>query len=78
MGTAAIADYNEAIRLAPKDAAAFLNRGFVYAAKQDYDRAIADYSEAIRLAPKDAAAFFNRGLAFAAKQGLRPRHRRLQ
>ena len=55
------------IRLDPKDALAFDNRGLAYAAKGDSDTAIADYNEAIRLDPKDALAFNNRGLAYAAK-----------
>lgn len=57
----AIADYNEAIRLDSKYAAAYSNRGNAYGAKGDKDRAIADYSEAIRLVPKYAKAFFGRG-----------------
>ncbi len=63
----AIADYNEAIRLDPKYAIAYNNRGIAYRAKGDNDRAIADYSEAIRLDPKYAVAFNNRGIAYRAK-----------
>ena len=63
----AIADYSEAIRLDPKHASAFNNRGIAYRAKGDHDRAIADYNEAIRLDPKDALAFNNRGIAYRAK-----------
>jgi len=61
----AIANYNEAIRLDPKNATAFSNRGNAYAEKGDTDRAIADYSEAIRLNYPNA--FFNRGFAYAQK-----------
>ena len=46
---AAVADCNEAIRLKPDDAGAYLNRGI---AKHELGRhadAIADYDEAIRL-----------------------------
>ena len=63
----AIADYNEAIRLDPKDARAFNNRGTAYSDKGDNDRAIADYNETIRLDPKYARAFNNRGNAYGAK-----------
>jgi tetratricopeptide (TPR) repeat protein len=49
----AMADYNEAIRLDPKYAPAYLNRGNAYRSKDDYDLAIADYNEAIRLDPKN-------------------------
>ena len=44
----AIADYNEAIRLDPKNSAAFFNRGLTSAKKKDYDGAIANYSAAIQ------------------------------
>ena len=36
----AIEDYNQAIRLAPGNAAMYLNRGYAYDNKGDYDRAI--------------------------------------
>jgi lipoprotein NlpI len=64
----ALADYNEAIRLNPKDAHAFNNRGVAYDNKKEYDRAIADYDAAIRLNSKLAAAFNNRGNAYRAKK----------
>jgi tetratricopeptide (TPR) repeat protein len=57
----AIADYNEAIRLDPKQANAYRNRGNAWREKGDLDRAIADLSEAIRLDPKYANAYVNRG-----------------
>ena len=67
----AIADYNEAIRLDPKDATAYNNRGYRLSAnKGDNDRAIADYDEAIRLDPKYAMAFLGRGIAYRAKGDL--------
>src|SRR6266511_3782105 len=63
----AIAALSEAIRLDPKNARAFNNRGFAYARKGDMDRAIADYNEAIRLDPNYALASANRGIAYASK-----------
>jgi tetratricopeptide (TPR) repeat protein len=42
----AITDCTEAIRLNPKLAEAFNNRGLAYDYKGDHDRAIADYTEA--------------------------------
>ena len=60
----AIADYTEAIRLDPKLANAYNNRGTAYRDKGDTDRAIADFTEAIRLDPKYANAYVNRGLAY--------------
>ena len=59
----AIADYNEALRLDPKDASAYNNRGSAYAGEGDHDRAIADYNEALRLDPKYVYAYYNRGSA---------------
>src|SRR5438876_931966 len=63
----ALADYTEAIRLAPKSALPYNGRGNVYFDKKDYDRAIAEYNEAIRLDAKYATAFNNRGLAYSRK-----------
>jgi tetratricopeptide (TPR) repeat protein len=48
----AIADYNQAISLAPKDGHAYFYRALAYSAKGDNDRAIADYNQAISLAEK--------------------------
>lgn len=62
----AIADYDEAIRLAPT-AVAFINRGNAWLGIGDNDRAIADYDKAIRLDPKDAVAFIYRASAWRAK-----------
>jgi len=61
------ADFDQAIRLDPKDDAAYRSRGDAWRAKEEYDKAIADYGEAIRLDPKDDAAYHNRGLAWSAK-----------
>ncbi len=46
----AIADYNEAIRLDPKMAQLYNNRGLANAVlKKDYTRSLPDFTEAIRL-----------------------------
>ena len=58
----AIADYTEAIRLDPKYAKAYNNRGAAYKAKGQHDRATSDFTEAIRLNPEDAEA--HNGLAW--------------
>src|SRR6202034_1954941 len=52
----AIQDYDEAIRLNPKDANVFNNRGTAYVSKGNFDRAIIDFDEAIRLKPFNPAA----------------------
>jgi tetratricopeptide (TPR) repeat protein len=60
----AIADFDEAIRLDPNNAAALQRRANIHVDKRQYDRAIADYTEAIRLKPKDGWLFKNRAYAF--------------
>jgi tetratricopeptide (TPR) repeat protein len=64
----AIADYDKVIRLDPKYAAAYNNRGIVYQDKREYDKAINSYDEAIRIDPKYAAAYINRGNAHQDKE----------
>lgn len=53
-----ISGLDELIRLLPRYASNWRNRGGAYEGKGNYDRAIADYSEAIRLAP-DNAGYLN-------------------
>ena len=55
--------YEESIRLNPKDAKVYINRGNAYCKMGDYNAAIRDYGKAIRLDPKGAEAYFNRGNA---------------
>ena len=73
----AIADGNEAIRLAPTYALAYNSRGNAWDAKKEYDKAIADFGEAIRLEPKYALAYANRGQAWA-EEGICQGDRRLR
>ena len=54
----AIAEYDEAIRLNPKLAKAYFNRGTAFYLIADRERAIADLSEAIRLDPSYAQGAF--------------------
>jgi tetratricopeptide (TPR) repeat protein len=49
----AIQDFDEAIRLDPKSAAAFMGRGDAYEKQGDHDRAVADYRQALTLGPED-------------------------
>ena len=63
----AIADYTEAIRLNPKYALCYSNRGFAYDNKGDHDKAIADYTEAIRLDPHNSVTYSNRSVAYGSK-----------
>jgi lipoprotein NlpI len=64
---AAIADYDEAIKLDPKNASALTNRGTAHSEKGDAEAALADFDEAIKRNPRYASAYFNRANAYAAK-----------
>jgi len=63
----AITNCTKAIKLAPKNAATYNDRGLAYYKKKDYDQAIADYTQAIKLDPKYALVYRNRGLAYENK-----------
>ncbi len=58
----AIKDYNEAIKLDPKNAKAYYGRGSVWGRVDEYAKAVADLTEAIKLDPKDVSAYVDRGL----------------
>jgi tetratricopeptide (TPR) repeat protein len=64
----AIIDYTEAIRLNPKDASAFNNRGIALDLSGYHDDAIADFNAAIRLESDYANAYNNRGAAYGMKK----------
>jgi tetratricopeptide (TPR) repeat protein len=63
----AISDYNESIRLNPKDSATYNHRGISWADKGEYDIAISDYNEAIRLDPKYYQSYGSRASAWHNK-----------
>ncbi len=63
----AIADFSEAIRLNPAEAAYHNSRGLCWNHKQEWDRALADFNEAIRLAAT-CRMYNNRGQAWAGKK----------
>ena len=60
----AIAEYAEAVSIAPHNYDAYFHRGNAYLNKGDYDAAIADYGNAIALDPNLTSAHYNRGLAY--------------
>lgn len=64
---AAIADYDEALKIDPKNAGALNNRGSARNEKGDVDAAIADFDAALKLSGRFASAHFNRANAYAAK-----------
>ncbi len=60
----AIADLDQAIRLAPQVGELFSTRGDAYRQKGGLDRALADYTRAIALSPNYFPAFLRRGNLF--------------
>jgi len=56
----AVADFSDAIRLAPTWSELYFNRGNASKAARHFDHAIRDYTEAIRLEPDWADVYFNR------------------
>jgi len=59
--------FSEAIRIDPKEAAAYFNRGLAWRSKGVYDNAIADYNQALALNPNSFQAYINRGVAWGRK-----------
>jgi tetratricopeptide (TPR) repeat protein len=59
--------YDRAICLKPKYAAAYYNRGAAYMRKGDSDGAIQDFGRAVALDPNFDAAFISRGLVYFTK-----------
>jgi tetratricopeptide (TPR) repeat protein len=60
----ALVDFDAAIKLDPKSAAAHNYRGLVMRERGDYDLAIESYTTAIKLQPQVAAFHINRGIAY--------------
>ncbi len=58
----ALADYDQAIGIDPKQAPLFLGRGTIFALKGTYQRALDDYDQALRLDPNFAQVYVVRGL----------------
>src|SRR5205085_1229703 len=63
----ALRDYDQAIRLAPRNAEAYHIRGVACLNLRDDDRALADFTEAIRLDPGNALYYKNRANVFARR-----------
>ncbi len=64
----AIKDFDEAIRLDPRQAHSFQFRGMEWYSKQDYDKAISGFDQAIRLDPNKQFSYLNRGWAWCMKK----------
>ena len=67
----AIADYDEAIKLDPKNASAYNNRGSARSDKGDVEGALSDFNTAIKNSARYASAYFNRGNIYAAQGDAR-------
>ena len=60
----ALADCNQAIRLAPPgNAGTFESRGFIFLKMTNFDAAVSDYEAALRRNPSLAGALYGRGMA---------------
>lgn len=64
----AIADFTQAILLAPENADAYNNRGLAWMKKEQYLEALCDFTEAIQRNPKFLGAYNNRGLVQLKRQ----------
>ncbi|MBO0800455.1 MAG: tetratricopeptide repeat protein, partial [Blastocatellia bacterium] len=62
-----MAEHDETIRLAPKTARYYSNRGVADNGQGDYDRAIVDLDQALNLNPNLANAYSHRGFAYGQK-----------
>jgi len=59
----ALRDYDKAIKLNPKYAVAYNDRGVTFLRMGRLDRAIADYDQALHLDPNTVFALYGRGIA---------------
>ncbi len=59
-----ITDFDQSIRIDPKNAFAYDNRGDAWREKGQYDRALTDYNAAIRNDATFASSYLNRGLTY--------------
>ncbi len=62
----AIAEYDKAIRLDPKNSACYYNRGLALLRKKEFEKAIRNYDEALSVDPHNAAFYYYRGHAFSS------------
>jgi tetratricopeptide (TPR) repeat protein len=57
--------YSKAIKINPKFAKAYNNRGIAYMWKKQYDNAVADFNKAIEFDPKNGKAYNNRAIVYS-------------
>jgi tetratricopeptide (TPR) repeat protein len=66
--TAALADCDQAIALAPRSSGYHVNRAVAYAGLERYDQAEADLRTAIDLQPRNSLAFYNLAVVYTRQQ----------
>ncbi len=64
----ALKDFNDALKLKPKDPALITYRGVVYYAKGQNDLAMKDFNQAIEIDPKFGKAYYQRGMIYENQQ----------
>jgi tetratricopeptide (TPR) repeat protein len=60
----AIQDFNQALKLKPRDPALLTYRGVVYYAKGQSDQAMKDFNQALEIDPKFGRAYYQRGMIY--------------
>lgn len=65
--SAAVADFDRSIQLAPQLTDAYLNRGAAWEGLKEWDKAIADYQHILAVDTNDAMAYNNLGNAYAGR-----------
>jgi tetratricopeptide (TPR) repeat protein len=64
----AVLCFDKSIKIKPKFAQAYCNRGTAYYEKKDYDQAIGDFTKALDLNPELGGAYYNRAAAYYQKK----------
>ena len=70
MNDQTIRELDEAIRLNPEDATAYLNRGYAYFQQDDYDKAIEDFDRAVRICSNYETDFVDSGFVQGGKEAI--------
>lgn len=61
---AALADYDQAIKLSPGKSELYYDRGTALAESREFDKALTDFDEFIKRSPKDVKGYNGRGLVY--------------
>jgi len=64
----ALKDFNDALKLKPKDPALITYHGVVYYAKGQNDLAMKDFNQALEIDPKFGKAYYQRGMIYENQQ----------